>query len=747
VRKMLKAKVYAKSRNYEVAIWTALLFLLGFVMADARISSAVSFVNVSLVGAVSPASAMGILVGSLLKYVVIGQVHRNIMLIAAMAFIVVAKLVMDNDLPARYIGVITFSATFAAGIIVSSIIGETAFKLVFYAIYSGFAGVTSGFMKFSVVNFRRSKVIDLKSSQSCAYAVVFVVVLSSLASFNVAGMNIGRTVGVAITLIAAHHYGAVGGILCGALTTCGAFLTSPDIGLPIVLLSVAGLLTGYLKKSNMAVISSFFVAINMIFLILTGFPAGMVSCLLEIILGTIIFVVLSPLFSDKWVITNRGEKGIGDIISSQMNFLADSISTVRTDTKKIADYLSKTSHKTTEIDKTCEEVCKHCYNRLFCWYNNYETTKRGFKKMSEMGDPSLDKIPAELDECLNKDKIALCFAKAYREKVTARLMKLHFAESQKLLFEQIKVTEEIIAAASERLEVRYSDSVSETVRHKLQRFGFETDNVIAYYTSQNKLLIELYFSSANTPEYCGRICELIADEVKCKLDFAEPVITGDKSRVRIFEKTLYSLESYSATVCASNSDETGDSVSFFSDGLGNSYTVLSDGMGSGRGAALESKMVVSMFKKLLVSGAEYSSAIKLINSIMLTKSSNEAFATLDAVRINLDTCRLTLIKSGASATLIRHGEDVLKVSSPTFPIGIVEEADTYARDFEFGDGDIVIMFSDGINENAYQYIKKLLLESSDIKYIVNKICDNAKTFCENDRNDDVTVIGLRVMRN
>jgi stage II sporulation protein E len=167
-------------------------------------------------------------------------------------------------------------------------------------------------------------------------------------------------------------------------------------------------------------------------------------------------------------------------------------------------------------------------------------------------------------------------------------------------------------------------------------------------------------------------------------------------------------------------------------------------MGSGRGAAVESRMVVSMFRKLITSGVNYSSAIKLINSIMLTKSREESFATLDAVRIDPDSGTLTVIKSGAAATLIRHGDKVMKISSPTCPIGIVEEAESFSETYDFDENDIIIMFSDGINENEYRFIKELLMCSSDIKSIVDEICAKAELFNSNIRQDDVTVIGVKI---
>ena len=151
-----------------------------------------------------------------------------------------------------------------------------------------------------------------------------------------------------------------------------------------------------------------------------------------------------------------------------------------------------------------------------------------------------------------------------------------------------------------------------------------------------------------------------------------------------------------------------------------------------------------MFRKLISCGVDYNSAIKLINSVMLTKSREESFATLDAVRVDLDECGLTIIKSGATATLVRHRGNVMKISSTTFPIGIYEQSDTFSKSYDFEDGDIVIMFSDGIDESEYRFIKELLLSGDDLKHIVSEICAKAELFRPTVRTDDVTVIGIRV---
>ena len=155
-------------------------------------------------------------------------------------------------------------------------------------------------------------------------------------------------------------------------------------------------------------------------------------------------------------------------------------------------------------------------------------------------------------------------------------------------------------------------------------------------------------------------------------------------------------------------------------------------------------MVVGLFRRLVTGGVDYSTAIKLINSVMVTKSWQECFATFDAIRVDLDECGLTVLKSGAAATLIRHRGSVLKVTSPTFPIGIYESSEVFVKECEFESGDIIIMFSDGISENAYPFINELLLGGDDIRHIVDEISVKAQVFNHGMHSDDVTVIGVRV---
>ncbi len=742
---MLKTETIVKTRTLEQAALFAVSAVGGFLLAGASISGTASFANISLAGAIPLPWSAAVLAGSLLKYVIAGSVPRNVVQIASMLICIIYKIFVDMKGNAKYCGICTGTAVFVSGAAVSAILGELLYKLIFYAFYGAFAGLTAWCTSLVCSRFKNQMVLDLSAPISCAYAVVYTIAEASLCSVKVPYINIGVIIGAAVTLTAAYHYRYIGGVLCGALTTCGAFLADRNCGMIVVLLPAAGLLTGYLHKQKPGTAAGFFVGISFVFMIFGGVSKDSPYQMLDMIAGSLLFMMISPYFSDKWIITSKGTEALPEIISTRMGFMAGSIESVRRESGKISELLSvNTSDKAHEIKGG--ETCSHCHRRLACWYNNKTLTKRAFEKLENLYEFSKENFPYELDDCLHKEELMKEFEKKSTEKITARIMKLRLSDSQRLLAEQIRITEDIICSAGKRTDFRYSAPVSRIINRKLEKYGFTVKSVIACYNSRNRLIAEIYFDASREPESCIRICDLIADELRLNLNCAAPVRTGNEVRIRIFERPQYSMEVYEASRCAEQSGETGDSTSVFTDGTGISYVILSDGMGTGRDAAIESRMVVSMFKKLIAGGVNYLSAIRLINSIMLTKSENEAFATLDAVRIDLDSCGMTVIKSGASATLIRRRGQVMKVASPTFPIGIVETAEAFAQNFELEENDIIIMFSDGISENEYQFIKELLLGNNDLKFIVDEICEKADVFNPNFRPDDVTVLGMRVYR-
>ena len=724
-----------------------LSFGAGWLLSGTDIAGAAIFADVSLAGGLNLSYSAAVFIGGLVRSIIQGTVGRNIVKITAALIVVIVKMFTEPANEPKVSGISTFCAVFASGAAISAVIGELFYRLIYYLLYAALAGYTAYSVCLIISGYKMKRAADLSSVSGCAYAVVYILFITSLCSVDIPFINAGIVLGAAVTLAGAYFYRYTGGVLCGALTTCGAFLSSASCGMTVVLLPAAGLLTGYLYRQKINTAAGFFTALNFMLMILTGVKPESINSMFNIICGTALFRFGAPFYSDKWIITgDSSAAALPEILGTRMSFLSDSIGNIREESEKIAGLIAENREKKDEIPDSTNSVCSRCFRRLNCWKSDFDNTVRGFRRLSQMSEFSKEGFPFELDDCLHKSELREAFEKRSREKATAKLLEMRFSESRKLLSEQIKIIEEVAESAGERMDVRYSEPISRSIRDKLVKFGMKPSSVIAYYNSRNRLLAEIYFSYADAPQECRRICDLVSDELRIPLDSAGIVRSGREVRIRLFESPEYSLEVYGASVCADNSRENGDTSMIFSDGTGVSYVILSDGMGCGKNAAVESRMVVRMFRRLISSGVNYSSAIKLINSIMLTKSRDEAFATLDAVRIDLDSCGLTVIKSGATATLICHRGSVMKITSPTFPIGIYEQSDTFSKDYDFEDGDIIIMFSDGISENAYSFIKELLLRDGDLKSIVDEICIKSEVFNPAVRSDDVTVIGIRVMR-
>lgn len=722
---MLKKLNIGENRFIYTAFFISFVF--GFIMSTSNIAGVASFTDISVSGALGFPSSTVMLTGCLVKSLIDGNVGRNAVKISSMVMIVISKMFYDGKKP-EICGIITGSAVLISGISVSVLIGEMWYKMPFYIFY----GLISGYATYSVsviyMGLKKQMIIDLSGNSGCAYAIVYTLFTASFCSLKIPFINAGIIMGTAITLFSAYYYRYSGGVLCGALTVCGAFLASSEIGMSIVLLPVSALIIGYLYKIRYSTVSVIFMVSCFLLLVLTGTTKNSINYMVNTIIGTVIFCIFAPHYSDKWIKTTENTvRALPDIANARLEFLSDSISAVRNDAEKISERLGRPQENYHGFN--VRKICESCEKKSEC---------------NCTAEISAELFPFEVSECIHCEDINSELIKLNNSRIIDRLSDMKTSQFRTVLYEQIRNSEEIIKSCGKKCETRFSEPISKLVNEKLLRYGFSPDNVIAYYNEYNRLIAEIYFSGTNQPDNFTRICDLVADEINIPLELTA-IGSKERTRLRLSESTEYFLNVFGASVCAGNSDENGDTFNVFYDGIGNGYAVLSDGMGSGKNAAVESRIVIRMFRQLVCGGVDIKSAIRLINSVMITKSKDESFATLDAVIVNLDRCEMNIIKSGASATIIRHKRNVMKVTSTSLPVGLMEKTEIFSGSYPIEEGDIIIMFSDGISENEYLFIKELLLGGDDLKKIVSDICSKADVFNSVAGQDDVTVIGIKIM--
>ncbi|MBQ2724302.1 MAG: SpoIIE family protein phosphatase [Clostridia bacterium] len=145
-------------------------------------------------------------------------------------------------------------------------------------------------------------------------------------------------------------------------------------------------------------------------------------------------------------------------------------------------------------------------------------------------------------------------------------------------------------------------------------------------------------------------------------------------------------------------------VSFEADGR--FYTVISDGMGSGKEAALTSGVCVTLLEKLIRSGAELETALKMLNRV-IRATGRETSTTVDIAEIDLVTGEARFVKSGAAPSFVLRDGGIFRLQSKTVPIGIIRALDAEMIKFDIAEGDTIVMVSDGA-ARSYEEVPWLL---------------------------------------
>ena len=78
-------------------------------------------------------------------------------------------------------------------------------------------------------------------------------------------------------------------------------------------------------------------------------------------------------------------------------------------------------------------------------------------------------------------------------------------------------------------------------------------------------------------------------------------------------------------------------------------------MGTGGRAAVDGAMASGLMARLLKAGFGYNCSLKILNSSMLFKSTDESLATVDVACIDLLSGRTELLKAGAAPTVMLRG--------------------------------------------------------------------------------------------
>ncbi len=417
------------------------------------------------------------------------------------------------------------------------------------------------------------------------------------------------------------------------------------------------------------------------------------------------------------------------------------------------------------IDDLAASVCGNCSMMHFCWQNNfYETYQTVFSLLAaceKKGVVNISDVPPTFARnCVFVQKFV---------DTTNRLFELYkmnltwhnrIIESRTLISDQLFSVSDIIKGLADELDfqVDFNPDVEESIVLELAAAKIDIDSVVVFKNKQDKQEVTITRNACYGKKECIRCIIPIVSKVlgvKMRKDDNNCFFKKDKCVFRLIEEQKFRIISGVARATKSGSKETGDSYSFLELKNGECLMALSDGMGSGRKAREESVAVVELLEDFIECGFKKELAVKMINSVLVLKGSDERFSTLDVCSVDLYTGNAEFVKIGAAPSfLLRENSVIQTIRATTLPLGILNDVDVETCTRKIKDNDVIIMVTDGVLEisdtlaekNTWLFEALSKFKSNNPQDIAEFILGEAEKISKNVIRDDMTVLVARVCK-
>lgn len=708
----------------------------GFLLSMGTVSGAASPLAAAVAGVCSPLYAFGVLFGGLLAYAAYGAPEGMQFLISCLIAVACLRMLFRDRLTPHISAVMTAFGCVAAGFAADLIFHSGRGRLPLYIMAALMTGMAAYFFADATECIRKQKRIALHPAKSFTFAICYLLLITALCGLQISFCNVGRVIGTAATLLCARQLRQNGGTLCGALTACGITLCSVKLGMPMLFLPVTAMLMGFLTKLPNALFIPVFFCIQSLSSAVFDSSMGLAAVLLELILACTVYALCGHIELGRFVIT---EPKSGASTVQQERFLGEALHELVEEATAVMHRLTIPPPENAAMQLR-SKVCTDCKNCTYCWKQRAELTHSAFLQL--LHAPQQKPLPEALDSCIRMVRLTEQAAVCARSSALMHMQRVHMLQNRALTLEYLQLLENVITDGARRRSDVCCAAETTALKSILHRCACHDAEGSVHRLRSGRYTAEIYTHREDFP--LSPVLELLSERLGVKLKSMRIRQQNSGCRICLFEEPPYYLEYDIHSVNAPEQERCGDHADAFTDGKGNQYLVLSDGMGSGSTASLASRIAVRTLRRMVCSEMPPETAIRMVNTLLLSETNTENFATLDVLILDADSGELTLFKSGAAATLFCRRGLVQRVTSRSFPVGIVPDALPSCRRMTAFANDSVVMLSDGIGEAEYPFIRQLLGQGIALSEITRTVCEKADIFLGGAARDDMTVIAARI---
>ena len=613
-----------------------------------------------------------------------------------------------------------------------------------------------------------------------------VVSLSLLVAFSIIGMGDIGLFGVSVRgvlatvliLTASILGGSTLGATSGVIVGLGFMISNVVSALYMGVYSFAGLVSGAFNKLNKYIS---IIGYLLSWIIIYSYTSGITSSLsqiIEIAIGCLIVSLIPKSFfskMEKLVKTKvDSNEAVYEYITRSKNITSSKLMNIQRVYNELANTFDKVRERdkiidqrdvATIIDMIHNDECKYCSMQRICWESKFNYTYNLIYEMIEKiedGEISERDIPDKFrKECMKPEIIIKVANYYYKMYALDYDWNMKLCETRNVISKQIRDISKSIESISKSLDqdIMLNLDKEKEIFDELQRNNIIVDKV--NYIQENNEDFKITIEMKNCRDGClcdEKLLKIISDFVGESLDIQKIGChcLGENCKVILTKAEKFKVVTEVATMSRDGHIFCGDNYTFMEIYEGKYMMAISDGMGKGKKAYDESSVTIDILENMMEAKIDKEIVINTINNMLLLKSSEEIFSTLDLGIIDLKKGRLETVKMGACSTYIsRENKDVDLISSSSLPVGILSEVNLDRHNVKIKDGDFIIMVSDGIvdagknndfGENWLIYFLKKLTTANP-KEIANQILDRALELQLGDVEDDMTVLVTKVTSN
>lgn len=563
-------------------------------------------------------------------------------------------------------------------------------EIVAFSILAAFCFVGTGFTVFG---------ISIKN-----VCIILLVMLFSYFGSAGTGAAVGIILGIVQALSGSILPSAIGvyglcGLMCGILKGIGKF------GCPLGFILSNALMTFYINGSTEVLIRFYeILAASVVFMCIPRKLSERLFCYKT---------VLAPEYCQEKSFDRRVKEytmekltEVSDVFNSLADTLRGSLGA--------REYFSQTDAAQI-IDQVVSRVCSSCGMCDSCWkrdfYKSYQHFFNLLTAIESEGQLGSKAIPEAFRErCLQAEEVVNSinhFFDLYRNSLS---WKKKVNESRMVVCEQLREVSTVVSdlAVKINMNVDFNREMEELIMVALDTQGVRTQDVIV---TQSGGVCEIDIKTT----CCGGKRECIKNIIPIvnkatgkkfvKKDMNCNVKQNNVCSIKLKEAHKYQIATGVARESKSGAIS-GDNYSFIELKDGKFMLALSDGMGTGPKAAMESNTTITLLEKFLYAGFDKDVAVKTINSLLLMKSNEDTYATIDMTVINQYNGEAEFIKVGAVSAFIKYEDRVEIIRSGSLPVGILNDVELEFAKKKLKDGDFIIMVTDGILDSNKKEINK-----------------------------------------